>query len=104
MDTTKASAEKPTSLKNQYALGQMENIALGGHGFDPVGDGHKFGLPDLPIPPRANLHHRYEPVISQVTNLLMKHGKLSVAQRVGSSVPLFHFVCIALLADLSFVD
>ena len=45
-------------------------------------------LPTLPIPSQANLKHRYDPVIHQVTNLLMKDGKLSVAQRVRSSVPL----------------
>jgi small subunit ribosomal protein S7 len=94
------SGEEPGTFKNQVALGQMENIAQGGTALDPVDLGHKFGLPDLPIPPRANLHYRYEPVISQVTNLLMQHGKLSVAQRVGSSVPLFTIVCAALLADL----
>jgi small subunit ribosomal protein S7 len=64
----------------------MENIAAGGHGSDPVAVGHKYGLPELPIPANANLHYRYDPVVSQVTNLLMRDGKLSVAQRVGSSV------------------
>jgi len=43
-------------------------------------------LPSLPIPSHENLKHRYDPVIHQVTNLLMKDGKLSVAQRVRSSV------------------
>ena len=70
------------------ALGQMENIAAGGHGTDPVALGHKFDLPTLPLPPNANLKYRYDPVVAQVTNLLMKDGKLSVAQRVGSSVSL----------------
>lgn len=92
IDSTKASSTSKTKFKkNEIALAQMENIAKGGHGLDPVEVGHKFGLPDLPIPPRANLHHRYDPVVSQVTNLLMRHGKLSVAQRVGSSVPLLSF-------------
>lgn len=45
-------------------------------------------LPALPLPSQLNLKHRYDPVIQQVTNLLMKDGKLSVAQRVRSSVPL----------------
>ena len=44
--------------------------------------GHKFGLPELPIPARAHLKHRYDPVVHQVTNQLMQHGKLSVAQKV----------------------
>ena len=47
--------------------------------------GHDFGLPQLPIESMANLKYRYDPVIKQVTNLLMVDGKLSKAQRVGSS-------------------
>ncbi|KAL9098404.1 MAG: hypothetical protein Q9187_009669 [Circinaria calcarea] len=43
--------------------------------------GHKFGLPELPIPSTSHMKHRYDPVVQQVTNLLMKDGKLSVAQR-----------------------
>ena len=81
-------ASETTSFDNLLALGQIENIAAGGHGTDPVSLGHKYGLPELPIPPNANLKYRYDPVVSQVTNLLMKDGKLSVAQRVGSSVSL----------------
>ena len=49
--------------------------------------GHIFGLPELPIPPRSHLKHRYEPIVQQVTGLIMKHGKLGVAQRVRQSVP-----------------
>lgn len=49
--------------------------------------GHRFGLPELPIPSAAHMKHRYDPVVHQVTNLLMKDGKLSVAQRVCESVP-----------------
>ena len=44
--------------------------------------GHKFGLPELPLPSTSNMKHRYDPVVVQVTNLLMRDGKLSVAQRV----------------------
>ena len=76
----------------------MENISAGGHGTDPVdmdAIGHKYGLPQLPLPKNANFKHRYDPVISQVTNLLMKDGKLSVAQRVGSSVSVFILRCCA---------
>ena len=43
---------------------------------------HKFGLPTLPLPPGSNLRKRYEPIVDQVTKLLMQDGKLSVAQRV----------------------
>lgn len=91
MNDTKASAADNTSFANLLALGQMHNIASGGHGTDPVNmaDGHKFGLPDLPLPADGNLKYRYDPVVSQVTTLLMKHGKLSVAQRVGPLVLYF---------------
>ncbi|KAH8668152.1 ribosomal protein S7 domain-containing protein [Tricladium varicosporioides] len=75
------SAVDSTTFSNLMALGQMQNIAEGGHGTDPVDIGHKYGIPELPLPPNANLHHRYDPVVEQVTNLLMRHGKLSVAQR-----------------------
>jgi small subunit ribosomal protein S7 len=74
----------------------MENIAAGGHGTDPVNVdtmGHRYGLPELPLPPNANFKYRYDPVVAQVTNLLMKDGKLSVAQRVGSSVFAIFILC-----------
>ena len=51
--------------------------------------GHIFGLPELPLPSTSHIKYRYDPVIKQVTNLLMQDGKLSVAQRVRPSVPLF---------------
>lgn len=56
---------------------------------DVQNEGHVFGLPELPLPSTAHIRHRYDPVIHQVTNLLMEDGKLSVAQRVRPSVPLF---------------
>ena len=88
-------AEGITSFANLLALGQMENIAAGGHGEDPVNFGHKFEMPgetdaegSYKIPSTDMMKHRYDPVVTQVTNLLMKDGKKSAAQRVGSSVSL----------------
>lgn len=109
MENTKADASDSTSFANLYALGQIQNISEGGHGTDDVDIneiGHKFGLPNLPLSPTSNLHHRYDAVVDQVTNLLMKHGKLSVAQRVGSSVSQFHSVlpCFADPISESFVN
>jgi len=95
MDSNKANAGDSTTFANLLSLGQLESIAAGGHGTDPVTVdtvGHKYGLPDLPLPKNANFKYRYDPVVSQVTNLLMKDGKLSVAQRVGSSVSLFSYL------------
>ncbi|UNI22619.1 hypothetical protein JDV02_008489 [Purpureocillium takamizusanense] len=43
--------------------------------------GHKFGLPVKPYPKGFNLKKRYHPVLEQITRLLMRDGKLSVAQR-----------------------
>lgn len=43
--------------------------------------GHKFGLPTLPLPSNAHKDYRYDPVVDQFTNLLMRDGKLSVAQK-----------------------
>ena len=47
------------------------------------GQDHIFGIPQLPIPKGFNLKHRYEPIVEQMTKLMMKDGKLSIAQRVG---------------------
>lgn len=48
----------------------------------PVTPGLKFEAPTLPLPKDGHVKHRYDPVVEQVTNLLMRHGKKSVAQRV----------------------
>jgi small subunit ribosomal protein S7 len=82
MDNAKNAAET-TSFENILALGQMEAISEGGHADDVLATGHKFGLPSLPLPSNTHLKHRYDPLVEQVTKLLMRHGKLSVAQRVG---------------------
>ncbi|KAF1814088.1 ribosomal protein S7 [Eremomyces bilateralis CBS 781.70] len=46
----------------------------------PLSTGVKFGTPTLPLPPQTHLKHRDDPIVQQVTTLLMRHGKLSVAQ------------------------
>jgi len=61
----------------------MENIASGGHGNDIVTIGHKHGLPTLPIPSMNNLKHRYDPLVMQVTNLLMRDGKKKIVESAG---------------------
>ncbi|KAF7559986.1 hypothetical protein G7046_g4169 [Stylonectria norvegica] len=43
--------------------------------------GHKFGLPKRPWPENYSHKKRYHPVLEQITRLLMRDGKLSVAQR-----------------------
>jgi hypothetical protein len=49
--------------------------------------GLKFEMPTLPLPKDGHVKHRYDPVVEQVTNLLMRHGKKSVAQSVSSTAP-----------------
>jgi small subunit ribosomal protein S7 len=51
-------------------------------GGDIQNPGHKFGLPKKPYPEGFNMKQRYHPVLEQLTRLLMRDGKLSVAQRV----------------------
>src|SRR2546430_1102088 len=58
------------------------------------GLGHKFGLPDMPLPRTEHFKRRYDPVVEQLTKGLMRHGKLSVAQKVC-------FLLIMLLLDIS---
>ncbi|KAJ4371249.1 hypothetical protein N0V83_004466 [Neocucurbitaria cava] len=47
----------------------------------PATPGLKFAMPTLPLPKDGHVKHRYDPVVEQVTNLLMRHGQKSVAQR-----------------------
>ncbi|RAL67705.1 hypothetical protein DID88_008445 [Monilinia fructigena] len=81
-----SAASEEVSFANLMALGQLKN---GANSSDLTIDGHKFGLPELPIPSNNNLKYRYDPVVSQVTNMMMQHGKKSVAQRNMSYTPSF---------------
>src|SRR4051812_14514338 len=90
-------ATDSTSFANLLALGQLRNVAGGGNASDAVTLGHKFGLPQLPIPSQNNRKYRYDDVVTQVTNLLMKDGKKSIAQRVSPSVSCLATFCAALL-------
>lgn len=44
--------------------------------------GLKFEMPDSPLPRTENVRRRYEPLVEQFTKLLMRDGKLSMAQKV----------------------
>lgn len=44
--------------------------------------GLKFQMPPLPLPKTEHVKHRYDPLVDQFTKLLMKDGKLSIAQKV----------------------
>ncbi|KAK3349927.1 ribosomal protein S7 domain-containing protein [Lasiosphaeria hispida] len=75
------SAQVPAASENEIALSQLQMAAYGLDPFDSKVDGHKFGMPDLPLPRDLNHKHRYDPVVVQITKLLMRDGKLSKAQR-----------------------
>lgn len=47
-----------------------------------VAQGHKFGIPPKTLPPQSHLRKRYDPLVEQVTNLIMRHGKKATAQKV----------------------
>jgi small subunit ribosomal protein S7 len=76
----------------------MVTPTTGGGGFDiglvdlnpaaltPAIPGAKFGLPSLPLPTGSHVKRRYDAVVDQVTNLLMRHGEKSKAQRVRTTV------------------
>ncbi|KHO01746.1 30S ribosomal protein S7 [Metarhizium album ARSEF 1941] len=70
-------ARSPASEQAQLSLRQDGNIQ---------NPGHKFGLPKKPYPEGFNMKQRYHPVLEQLTRLLMRDGKLSVAQRNVATV------------------
>ena len=61
--------------KSDQGLVDRQSIKLGG-------EGHIFGLPTLPLSRNMHLKRRENPVVEQVTKLILKSGKLSKAQRV----------------------
>ncbi|KAL2266076.1 hypothetical protein VTJ83DRAFT_5428 [Remersonia thermophila] len=73
--------EVPTSPENEAALSQLRMIEYGLSPLDPAVEGHKFGLPELPLPSQKNSKYRYDGVVEQLTRLIMKDGKLAKAQR-----------------------
>ncbi|KAK3994552.1 ribosomal protein S7 domain-containing protein [Cladorrhinum sp. PSN332] len=79
VETERLSSPGPGS--NKIALNQLEMVAYGLNPFDPEVEGHKFGLPELPLPSNMHKNHRYDDIVAQVTRLLMKDGKLGQAQR-----------------------
>lgn len=66
--------------ENEKALEQLRQASYGLNPYDPAVEGHKYGMPEITA--RMNHKDRYEPVVLQVTKLLMRHGKLAKAQRV----------------------
>lgn len=76
--------------ENAAALSQLSEIAYGVKAADVAIEGHKYGLPTLPLPSELHHKYRYSEVVNHATKLLMKDGKLSKAQRVRRSLPHIH--------------
>ncbi|KAM0286733.1 hypothetical protein ACHAQH_000753 [Verticillium albo-atrum] len=57
-----------------------DSAAAGILGTDEKGRSYKYPLP-APLPANSKLQARYHPVLEQLTNVMMRHGKKSVAQR-----------------------
>ncbi|KAK4158334.1 ribosomal protein S7 domain-containing protein [Chaetomidium leptoderma] len=70
-----------SSSENETAINQLRMIEYGLSSLDPTVEGHKYGMPELPLPSQKHAKHRYDSVITQVTRLLMRDGKLAKAQR-----------------------
>ena len=76
--STRRRAEATELLSQSAGLLATEMI------YPDGGFGHKFPLPDVSsISRTGKLRKRYDPVVDQVTKLLMRHGKLSQAQKVS---------------------
>lgn len=48
--------------------------------------GHKYPLPDLPIPANMHKDYRHDAIVTQVTNLIMRDGKKAQAERIVAVV------------------
>ncbi|KAG9184921.1 hypothetical protein G6011_11751 [Alternaria panax] len=94
----KLNSQKPkttpnTAPKGSRSYSTMTTQSSGNSGMDmglvdfqsvtkaPTTPGLKFEMPSLPLPKDGHVKHRHDPVVDQVTNLLMRHGKKSVAER-----------------------
>lgn len=75
----------PPNPANEEALAKLRLMQYGLNPADVEAEGHKFGLPDLPLQRDRNTKHRYDDVINQITKLMMRDGKLAKAQRVSSN-------------------
>jgi small subunit ribosomal protein S7 len=71
--TTQTNGNNPLDM----GLVDVQNVSKA-----PATPGLKFEMPSLPLPKDGHVKHRHDPVVDQVTNLLMRHGKKSVAERV----------------------
>lgn len=90
------SAEEAEAIEAERQDSQPSSELVRPSNREMKSPGHKFGLPPRPYPADFHLRKRYHPVLEQLTRLLMRDGKLSVAQRVRRSFP----VLLRVMADL----
>ncbi|EKG13280.1 Ribosomal protein S7 [Macrophomina phaseolina MS6] len=84
-DSLKAGSSGPKGTRSfsTSAIRRQEQLAVApdAASTELSAEGVKFGVVPFPLPAENRLKSRYDPVVQQVTNLLMQHGKKSVAQR-----------------------
>lgn len=83
----KPSGARPysTTARRPAELAKVDFVETQAVGLEypDAGLGHKFPLPDMAQWKRTdNFKRRYDPVLNQLTKMLMRHGKLSRAQSV----------------------
>lgn len=75
----------PPASTGNAAVDKLAEVASG---LEVVGgEGHRFPLPELPLPWYMQMKNRYHPVLAQISRLLMRDGKLSKAQSVRIPLP-----------------
>ncbi|KAL7276596.1 hypothetical protein RUND412_000399 [Rhizina undulata] len=76
------SNQQPAGETPEWSSSDAFDVLMGGNpAEEQVKVNHKYPLPELPLPSTSHLKHRYNPILEQVTNLLMRDGKKSVAQK-----------------------
>ncbi|KAK2732657.1 hypothetical protein FQN57_002587 [Myotisia sp. PD_48] len=83
--TTARLQQDPLAEPDKTTDAQISNMltAAGITGLQPEEQlpGFKFAPPTLPLPRSDRMKRRYEPLVEQFTKLMMKDGKLSLAQK-----------------------
>lgn len=73
----------PPAEAEALVSAESDEVPAPGSDTEVAALGHKFAMPSRPYPEGFNLKKRYHPVLEQITRLMMRDGKLSVAQRVS---------------------
>ncbi|KMU77699.1 hypothetical protein CISG_01456 [Coccidioides immitis RMSCC 3703] len=89
--TRQRQQDMQNSVVEPSAAAVAEMIAAAGEIATLEKKGYKFDPPSTDLPRSENLKRRYEPLVDQFTKMLMKDGKLSLAQKVCSSSCVYHF-------------